>query len=285
MARFEQVVGRYIHLTIQGIEYRVFYEEAGHGIPLIAQHSGGGDGMEWRALLSDPEITAKYHVIVPNLPYHGRSMPPESIEWWRQEYQLKKNFFMDFHLELSRELKLDRPVYMGCYVGGNLGLNLALEHPDKFRAVIGVGAALTGGTPTLDTFYHPNVTNDYRRTNGMYFCAPMTPEKYRREVTWCCMQCAAPTTKGDLYFYFYEHNLTGKAHLIDTSKCAVYLFTGDYDPTLSVEDTMEMAKQIKGAKFTEMKGLNHAGMQENPPLFKSYIMPALDEIAANSKKK
>jgi pimeloyl-ACP methyl ester carboxylesterase len=121
--------------------------------------------------------------------------------------------------------------------------------------------------------------------NAMYFCAPTTPEKYRREIAWCCMQCPAPTTKGDLYFYFYEHNLTGKAQLIDTSKCAVYLLTGDYDPTISVEDTILMANQINGAKFTEMKNLSHASMAENPPLFTKYLMPILDEIAANSKKK
>ena len=282
MTKFDPITGRYIHLTIQGVEYRVFYEEAGKGIPIICQHSGGGDGLEWAALLNDPEVTSKYHVIVPNLPYHGKSLPPESIEWWRQEYRLTKNFFMDFELELSRALKLDRPVYIGCYVGGNLGLNLALDYPDKFRAVIGVGAALTSGKPTLDTFYHPNVSNHYRMVNAFYFCAPTTPE-YRREVGWATMQCAAPTTKGDLYFYFYEHNLTGKAHLIDTSRCAVYLLTADYDPTISVEDTLVMANQIKGSKFTEIKGMSHCGMAENPPLFKSYLMPILDEIAKYSE--
>ena len=196
---------------------------------------------------------------------------------------MTKNFFMDFELELSRALKLDRPVYIGCYVGGNLGLNLALDYPDKFRAVIGVGAALTSGKPTLDTFYHPNVSNHYRMVNAFYFCAPTTPEKYRREVGWATMQCAAPTTKGDLYFYFYEHNLTGKAHLIDTSRCAVYLLTADYDPTISVEDTLVMANQIKGSKFTEIKGMSHCGIAENPPLFKSYLMPILDEIAKYSE--
>jgi pimeloyl-ACP methyl ester carboxylesterase len=283
MTKFDPITGRYIHLTIQGVEYRVFYEEAGKGIPIICQHSGGGDGLEWAALLNDPEVTSKYHVIVPNLPYHGKSLPPESIEWWRQEYRLTKNFFMDFELELSRALKLDRPVYIGCYVGGNLGLNLARDYPDKFRAVIGVGAALTSGKPTLDTFYHPNVSNHYRMVNAFYFCAPTTPEKYRREVGWATMQCAAPTTKGDLYFYFYEHNLTGKAHLIDTSRCAVYLLTADYDPTISVEDTLVMANQIKGSKFTEIKGMSHCGIAENPPLFKSYLMPILDEIAKYSE--
>jgi len=41
MARFEPMTGRYIYLTVQGIEYRIYYEESGKGIPIICQHAGG----------------------------------------------------------------------------------------------------------------------------------------------------------------------------------------------------------------------------------------------------
>jgi hypothetical protein len=47
---------------------------------------------------------------------------------------------------------------------------------------------------------------------------------------------------------------------------------------------MELAKAIKGSKFTEMKGLSHAGMHENPPVFKSYLTPILDEIVKHSEQ-
>jgi len=43
---------------------------------------------------------------------------------------------MEFELALSHALGLDRPVYIGCYVGGNLGLDLAFDYPDEFRAVM-----------------------------------------------------------------------------------------------------------------------------------------------------
>ena len=284
MAIVEPIEGRYIHLTIQGIEYRVYYEESGKGIPIICQHYAGSMGLEWRHMLTDADITSKYRVIVPDLPYHGKSLPPESIEWWKQEYKLTKSFLIDFHLELSRALGLERPVFIGNAVGGFLALDLALEHPDEFRAVIASGAAQRGGPATQDTFYHPNVTNDYRRSNAMYFCAPTSPPKYRRAVTWCAMLAAGPVTKGDLYYYFVEHDQTGKTDKINTSRCAVYLLTGDYNPTSSVEDTQMLAEQIKGAKFTEMKGMSHLGMAENPPLFKKYLMPILDEIAKKTKK-
>jgi len=280
MIRSDPIISRYIHIKVQGIEYRVFYEESGKGIPIICQHAGGGDGTGWRHLLNDPELTSKFRIIVADLPYHGKSLPPESIEWWKQEYLLTKNFFMDFQIALSHALELERPVYMGCFVAGFLAMDLALEHPDEFRAVIAVGAAHHGGPATQNTFYHPSVSNHYRMCNTMYFCGPASTEKYRRAAAWCSMQSPAPVTRGDLNYYFTDHDLTDKTHIIDTKRCAVHLLTGEYDPTSSVEDTQMLADQIKGATFSSMKGLSHGGMAENPEIFKSYLMPILDKIAS-----
>ena len=285
MAIVEPIVGKYIHLTVQGIEYRVYYEENGKGIPIICQHASGSQTLEWRFLLNDPEIISKYNVIVADLPYHGKSLPPESIQWWKEEYRLTKSFVMDFQLELSRALGFEKPVFIGNAMGGFLALDLALEYPDQFRAVIGVNSALRAGKPTLDTYYHPYIGNDYKRANTLYFSSPMSPEKYRRIESWCAMLSAPSVTKGDLYYYFNEHDLTGKTYKIDTSRCAVYLLNGEYDPTKSIEDIQMLKEQIKGAKFTEMKGLSHCGMPENPMLFKTYLMPILDEIIKKSKPK
>ena len=100
MAIIEPMTGRYIHLTVQGIEYRIYYEESGQGIPIICQHAGGSQTLEWRFMLNDPEIISKYRVISADLPYHGKSLPPESEEWWKQEYKLTKSFFIDFQLHV-----------------------------------------------------------------------------------------------------------------------------------------------------------------------------------------
>jgi pimeloyl-ACP methyl ester carboxylesterase len=94
------------------------------------------------------------------------------------------------------------------------------------------------------------------------------------------MQSPGPITKGDLYYYFREHDLTGKMDKFDTVRCPVYLLTGDYNPTSSVEDTAALAAQIKGAKFNALPGMSHSGMAENPAVFKKYLIPILVEIAS-----
>src|SRR5438270_12598555 len=86
LPRFDAVTGRYVYLTIDGLEYRVYFEEAGEGIPLLLQHTAGADGRQWRHLLNDPQLARGYRMIAYDLPYHGKSLPPTEKEWWREEY-------------------------------------------------------------------------------------------------------------------------------------------------------------------------------------------------------
>ena len=110
--------------------------------------------------------------------------------------------------------------------------------------------------------------------------SPTSPENYRRETIWEYGQGAPAVFRGDLHYYSIEHDLTGgRARQIDTSRVAVYLLTGEYDPSVSPEDTRRLAEQIEGARFTEMKGIGHFAMSENYPVFKRYLMPVLDEIS------
>ncbi|MGH7248918.1 MAG: alpha/beta fold hydrolase, partial [Pseudomonadota bacterium] len=138
MARFDAATGRYVYLIIDGIEYRVYFEEAGAGIPMVLQHTAGADGRQWRHLLEDRDFQRDFRMIAYDLPYHSKSVPPAGLEWWRQEYRLTKDFLMKFVVTLSRELGLDRPVYMGSSIGGHLATDLALHHPERFRAIIGL---------------------------------------------------------------------------------------------------------------------------------------------------
>jgi pimeloyl-ACP methyl ester carboxylesterase len=164
---------------------------------------------------------------------------------------------------------------------------LAIEHPDEFRAVIGLESGLSRArmAPTLDFHDHPRISNDFRMQSMYGKTAPGNPETNRREIAWTYGQSAPPVAKGDLYYNFIDHNLTGgEAQKIDVSRIAVYLLTGEYDWGNSPDQTKILAQQIKGSKFTEMKGLGHFPMTENYPLFKKYLRPVLAEIVANGQK-
>ncbi len=75
MAHIEAITGRYVNLEIDGLAHRIFFEEAGQGVPLICMHTAGADSRQWRHLLNDKSVTDRFRVIAFDLPYHGRSTP------------------------------------------------------------------------------------------------------------------------------------------------------------------------------------------------------------------
>ena len=75
-AVFEPIVGRYSSFDIDGKLCRVYFEEAGQGIPLVCLHTAGADNRQYRHMLNDPEITSRFRVLAFDMPWHGKSYPP-----------------------------------------------------------------------------------------------------------------------------------------------------------------------------------------------------------------
>jgi len=283
----EPVIGRYVWLTLSGRRHRVYFEEAGpgSGIPLVCLHTAGADGKQWRHVLNDAEITRDFRVLAFDMPRHGKSLPPAG--WQGEEYRLSTDAYVETILAFCDALALDRPVVLGCSIGGKIVLHLALRHPERFRALIGVEAA-DYQTPWYDDtswLHRPDV-------HGGEICsalmagliAPQSPAEARWETLWGYAQGGPGVFRGDLYFYRAEGDLRGKLDAVDTRRCPLYLLTGEYDFSCTPADTERTAKAIEGARFTVMKGLGHFPMSEHPGRFREYLVPVLDEIRAHARR-
>jgi pimeloyl-ACP methyl ester carboxylesterase len=285
--KFDSAVGRYIYVRVAGVQYRVYFEESGQGkIPLLLQHSAGADGRQWRHLLENPDIQKNYRLIAYDLPFHGKSLPPATIKWWEQPYILTRNFLMEAVIAIADTLELDRPVFMGCSVGGMLAPDLAFYHPDKFRAVIAINGGLAMGKtnplPGMErTFGSPQVGAHWKASFMRGQTAPTSPDAYRRETTWVYSQGGPPVLEGDIFYHMIDHDLTyEQAAQIDTSRTAVYLLTGEYDFLATETGTGRLAEAVKGSHFQILPGLGHFGAAENPEGFSTAVVPVLQEIAA-----
>ena len=282
MPRFSPIEGRYMYIDFSGIEYRVYFEEAGRGIPVLLQHTAGSDSRQWRHLLEDAELTSRFRFIAYDLPFHGRSVPPLDVEWWTQEYELHQDHFMSMIVGIAQELELERPIFIGCSMGGHVAPDLALHFPGRFRAVIAVqgGLATHDDEPFNAFMWHPRISNELKSALMFTLMSPRSPEPLRRETSWVYGQGAPPVHKGDLVFYLGEHDLTETAQYIDTTKTPVYVLGGDYDWSASPDKCRALADAIPGAHFQLMHDLGHFPMSEDPTTFRAYLAPILDEIAA-----
>lgn len=280
----DAAVGRYVYLDIGGVSHRVYYEEAGTGIPLLCQHTAGSDGRQWRHLLEDERITSRFRVVSYDLPYHGKSLPPNSVAWWTQEYVLTREFVMQVPLALSDALGLDRPAFVGSSVGGMLALDLGRFHPESFRAVIACEGALHLGVDQADedSVQAEDLGEDpaLHAASMMSWMSATAPEAYRQETRLHYAQGAPGVFPGDIFYFSTDHDLRGEAHLLNTPQCPVYMLTGDYD-VVTVPFSEQAAKEIPGVLYETMTGLGHFPMSEDPARFTGYLLPILDRIAAS----
>ena len=275
---YEPIAGRYATLELDGRPCRLFFEEAGQGIPLLCLHTAGADSRQYRHLMLDDAVTEHYRVIAFDMPWHGKSFPPAGYQ--DEEYRLTTEAYTGAILAVADALELDRPVLMGCSIGGRIVLNVAAYHAGRFRALIGLQAA-DHQTPWYDAawLHRPDV-------HGGEICAamvsglvaPQAPEIHRWETLWAYLQSGPGVFRGDLHFYREDSDYRDRTHLIDTAHCPLYLLTGEYDYSCTPEDTIRTAEAIPGVRVEIMPGLGHFPMSENPERFREHILPVLEEI-------
>jgi pimeloyl-ACP methyl ester carboxylesterase len=277
---FEPILGRYLRLEIEGRPHRLYVEEAGAGIPLLCLHTAGADGRQWRALMGDAAVTDRFRVIAFDMPWHGKSSPPEG--WQEETYRLTSDAYVAQVLAVCDALGLDRPVVMGCSIGGRVVLHLALRHPDRFRALIGLQAGAH-----VDPYYDTDWLD--RGDVGIEACAatvsglvaPMSPEAHRWETLWHYMQGGPGVFRGDLHFYKADGDLRPELARIDAARCPVHLLSGEYDYSCPPSDTREVGR-ILGVEPVIMAGIGHFPMSENPELFRTHLLPVLERIAGGA---
>lgn len=280
---FSAPVGRYVQLELAGAKHRIYFEEAGSGIPILLQHTAGCHSSQWRHLFETPEITDRFRLIAYDLPYHGKSLPPVEEEWWDQQYLLKGEFLRSIPLALSRVLDLDRPIFIGCSVGGLLALDLAHKHAEEFRAVISLEGALEipGKLEHNTELWHPQVNNEYKARLMDALMSPTSPKRYRKETAYVYSCGWPPVFLGDLNYYLEDYDLTAVASEINTDRVGVHILSAEYDCSGTAELGRAAHEAIAGSTFQEMKNVGHFPMSENPKAFLQYLLPTLDLAAAD----
>lgn len=158
---------------------RIHYEVNGpdRGKPIVLVHGFASDyrlnwvGTRWQETL----VNEGFKVIGMDLRGHGQSDKPHD----ESDYAVD-NMAGDV-IRLLDELKIDNSAYLGYSMGGRIGLEVVLDHPDRItRAVLGgigtagaigharqIAQALRSGEPTDDpiartfyTFASARPTND-----------------------------------------------------------------------------------------------------------------------------
>ena len=286
----EPVTGRYLHADLDGRPHRIYFEEAGpaDGIPLVCLHTAGSDGRQFRAVINDTEITRDYRVICFDLPWHGKSSPPPGFE--TEVYRLTTRLYVETVMTVVEALELQKPVVMGCSIGGRAVLHLALQHAPSFRAGIGLQSAIyadPGANPALrelELINRPDAHGgDVSAAFVSCLISPTSPAADRAETLWHYAQGGPGVFMGDLVYYMADGDMRNlDLTPLKSQQCPLYLLTGEYDLSATPALTADLAKRVNARHFEVMPGLGHFPMSEAPARFLGHLRPVLQRIRSET---
>jgi pimeloyl-ACP methyl ester carboxylesterase len=110
---------------------RLWYDEAGSGDAVLLIHGGLGDSGLWEPVV--PFLAERFRTIRADLRFYGRSTGPFMPWSWQEDA-----------VGVLDELGIERAAVVGLSLGGRLALDIALAHPERLWAVVGVAPGLAG---------------------------------------------------------------------------------------------------------------------------------------------
>ena len=109
----------------------LYYEIAGEGPPLVLAHAGFVDGRMWDEQFA--LFAQHYRVVRYDQRGFGNSKATEGPFSHRHDLVQLLNF-----------LRIEQAHLLGCSVGGQIIIDLALEHPERVTSLVLVSSALSG---------------------------------------------------------------------------------------------------------------------------------------------
>lgn len=113
---------------------KIYYEEYGHGEPLILLHGFGRTASDWQSFI--PEFSKYYRVIVWDMRGHGRSTNPDTSVVFLHAVAAQDL------LTLMDTLKIKKAKVIGHSSGGIICLYAAIMQPERFDAIVPMSAQM-----------------------------------------------------------------------------------------------------------------------------------------------
>jgi pimeloyl-ACP methyl ester carboxylesterase len=269
-----QVQAGYVPVTARGQTYQVYYEAAGTGRDVLCMHTAGADSRQFHGLMADSRITQGHRLIAFDLPWHGKSMPPEGAVpgSWRLDTELYVALIMGF----AEAAGLQRPIALGASMSGEICLELAFRHPEAFRGIIACEACEKIERRQTSWAAHPEVNQSLFVPEWIRaLSAPQSPAAYQEAIVWHYAQGGPAVFFGDIAFYSGDWDMRDRVGRIDTNRVPLFMLTGEYDYSCTIEMSQATAAKIPGVRFKPMPGIGHFPFAENPQLFAEHLLPIL----------
>lgn len=227
-------------VQVNGI--KLYYETYGEGEPLLMLHGNNGSIASMRHQID--ELKKHYKVIAVDSRGQGHSTNNKK----RINYQMMA---ADMN-ELLNTLKLDSVNILGWSDGGNTGLVMAMDYPQKVKTLAIMGANLYPDKNATDKKF----LREYKLSLLMaQLMARFNPSKWRTKIIVGKMALKEPNID--------------PSELSNIS-CPVLVMAGEKD-LVNESHTRLIAASISRSSLLILKNLSHFAPEEDPNLFNSSV--------------
>ncbi len=239
------------YAPVNGIE--MYYAVYGEGDPILLIHGGLGHADLWANQVI--ELSRTHKVIVADSRGHGRST--------RNEQPYGYSIMASDYLALLDYLKIDKTALVGWSDGGIIGLDIAINHPERLTKLFAHAANVTvdGVDPAVATnatfnSYIERAGKDYKRVSK-------TPDQYDSFVEQISKMWATEPawTKEQLA----------------AIKVPTAIVVGDHDEAITRAHTDYMASAIPGSKLIILPEASHFAMLQDPTGYTKAVVDFLGE--------
>ncbi len=234
-------------------DIEMYYAVYGAGEPLILLHGGLGNADYWANQI--PAFAERYQVIVADSRGHGRST--------RSDQPYSYALMASDVIALMDHLQVDRASLVGWSDGGIIGLDIAMNHPERLDKLFAFGANYNVGglredvaDSTVFNAYIEKAGTDYERLSK-------TPAEYE----------AFLEAIGGMWAT--QPNYT--ADQLRAITVPTMIADGAHDEGIKQEHTKEMAELIPGAELLVMPDVSHFAMWQKPAEFNRAVLDFLAE--------
>ena len=238
-------------------------QEAGETV--VCLHGAGSHGEFFMETLG--ALEGRHGVIVFDQPGHGRSGSLDSLG------SVQK--MAEFTLELCDVLGLERPVLMGHDMGGAVALQMALNQPERFRALIvaACGGRIDVPDETLEQARRVSEGKERRPFDPSNFSSGTAPEVMKKAFMWG-LKTDPRATYGDL--------LACRDWNVDEALGSIRIPTlvthGSDEHEIIQTQAARLAETVPEARLEIIPGAGHALLPEAPETLANVVHTYLEGI-------
>jgi pimeloyl-ACP methyl ester carboxylesterase len=182
---------------------RLYYEEAGKGVPIVFVHEFSGDLRSWEAQMR--HFNRRYRCIA----FNARGYPPSEVPASPSKYSY--TLAIGDIANLMRRLGIGRAHIVGCSMGAYSTLQFGLRYPHRALSLTAVGAG-AGADPARRAEFLKASAASARRFEEGGLAAAMKP--YRNAANRIQLESKDPRAWLDFFKRFSERSALGHANTI-----------------------------------------------------------------------